>query len=220
MHDGFDARLRSIFESTRRERRSLADPKTLSLAIGDLYASFGHRRLSQPFQHCECCISESMAVRWERDSLNSLNAGDLWAVMSNVPSTAGVVEDVLYFTPRLLEHAATEDCILDLSWAFAALQHSDAPQTTAVERKALRRFFEPIWLGLRITDPQHSLGISNIVLPTAVLTDEISDYLDLWIGSAALQLYWERSADTFWDKGSKAYRDVMRWFKDHREQFS
>jgi hypothetical protein len=219
MHGGFDARIRSVFESTKREPTSLADPKVLSSAIADLYRAFGHRCLSEPFRHCECCVSDTMAAHWATDSLNSLSADDLWAVMSNVPATAGTADDVLYFTPRLLEHAAAEECVLDLSWAFSSLQRADSPPTTDAERKALRRYFEPIWLGLRDTDPHHSLGISSIVLPTAVLTREVSYYLDLWLGSPALQLYWNRSADAFWDKTSEAYRAVMRWLKEHQDQF-
>jgi hypothetical protein len=161
------------------------------------------------------CLPEAMAARRERASLKSLTADDLWAVMSNVPSTAGTVSDVLYFSPRLLEHAATEDCIVDLSWAFSSLQRADAPQTTGAERTALRRFFEPIWLGLRDSDSQSTLGISDIVLPTAVLTDEISHYLDLWIGSHALHVYRSRSADAFWYEGSKAHNAVLQWLKEH-----
>lgn len=156
-----------------------------------------------------------MSARWESGSLKSLTADDLWAVMSNVPSTARTVSDVLYFSPRLLEHAATEDCVVNLSWAFSSLQRTDAPQTTSAETAALRRFFEPIWLAQRDSDPQSTLGISNIVLPTAVLTDEISHYLDLWIGSHALQVYRSRPADAFWYEGSKAHTAVLQWLKEH-----
>jgi hypothetical protein len=216
MHGGFDARLRDLFESTRKRAHwSLADPEAVSSAVAGLYAAFGNRHLSRPFQHCDCCISESMAKHWQTDPLESLNADDLWAVMSNVPATAGTVDDVLYFTPRLLEHAATEDSAIDLSWAFSSLQRPDAPQTTSLEKEALRRFFEPLWVELRDSDPHHSLGISNIVLPTAVLTDEIGSYLDLWVDSRALQLYRARSADSFWYKESKAHSAVMQWLKEH-----
>jgi hypothetical protein len=216
MHGGFDERLRSLHESVRkREREPVADLSVLSPAIAGLYAAFGHRRLSHPFRHCECCVPASTAAHWESDLLKSLTADDLWAVMSNVPSTAGTMNDILYFTPRLLEHAATEDCIVDLSWAFSSLQRAGAPQTTSAEKTALRRFFEPIWLGLRDSDPQSALGISDIVLPTAVLTDEISHYLGLWLGSSAPQVYQSRSADAFWYEGSKAHNAVLQWFKEH-----
>jgi hypothetical protein len=216
MHGGLDARIRSVFESVRkREREPVADLSILLPAIAGLYAAFEHRRLSQPFRHCECCVLESMVDHWKRDSVKSLSADDLWAVMSNVPSTAGSASDVLYFAPRLLEHAAIEECVIDLSWAFSSLQRPDALQTTRAEREALRHFFEPIWLNLRESDPQHALNISSIVLPTAVLTDEITYYLDLWIGSRALQLYRSRSADSFWYQGSKAHNGVFQWLKEH-----
>src|SRR5580704_13498146 len=153
-HGGLGERVRNIFESTGiRERWPPVDATVLSLAIAKLYESFGHRRLSRPFQYCEHCISESMAARWERSTLKSLTADDLWEVMSNVPATAGTAMDVLYFAPRLLEHAVTQECVVDLSWAFSSLQRDDAPRTTSSEKAALRDFFEPIWLGLRERDP-------------------------------------------------------------------
>ena len=68
---------------------------------------------------------------------------------------------------------------------------------------------------MRGSDPQCRLGILSIVLPTAVLTGEISYYLDLWLGSRALQLYRTRSADAFWHQGSKAHNAVMKWLKEH-----
>ena len=92
MHGDFDARLRALFESIGERRPSPpAVTSASSTAIADLFAAFGHRRLSHPFRHCECCVSEAMAIHWAKDSLRSLNADDLGAVMSNVPTTAGTV---------------------------------------------------------------------------------------------------------------------------------
>lgn len=165
-----------------------------------------------------------MATHWSTDPLKSLDSDDLWAVMTNVPSTAGTVGDLLYFTPRALEHAATEDCILDFSWVYSALQAPGAPQTTDAEKQALRRFVEPVWISLRDSDPQHPLGVSSIVLPTAVLTEDISYYLDLWLGSKAHELYVSREEnedgtlrDAFWNTSSKAYGQVTSWLRKHRD---
>jgi hypothetical protein len=219
IHDtDFDPRIKQIFQTSRAKTEKLpVDPLALDRAINGVYAAFSWRELSSPFDYCDCCISEAMAKHWQSCGLSDLDPDDLWAVMSNVPPTAGTAEDVLYFAPRMLEHAAREHCILDMSHVFSSLQKEDAPQPTAAERNALREFFKPIWIGLRDTHPFHSLGVANIVLPTAVLTGDIASFLDLWLGSAALKKLvmgpWLH--DNFWYPKGKAYGQFMAWLRNH-----
>jgi hypothetical protein len=218
-HDtDFDSRLREIFKTSKVEEDTLpVDPGVMASAIRGLYAAFSHRRLSTPFEYCDCCITESMATHWKTSALSEIDADDLWAIMSNVPPTAGTMSDVLYFTPRILEHAATEHCILDLSHAFTSLQQAEAPQTSAVEHEALCEFFEPIWIALRDSNPHHPLGISNVILPTAVLTGDIGYFLDLWVGSDALRTYASRLGftDAFWAPNSRAHAQLTSWLRSH-----
>lgn len=230
-HDSdFDARLRRIFQSTKSQpsgkpRALSIEPSLMADAIADLYTAFSHRQLSKPFRYCDCCITEAMATCWATVHVRDLDASDLWAVMTNVPTTCGTAEDLLYFTPRILQHAATEDCALDLSWVYSALQEVKAVPTTETEAQCLHRFFELVWVSLRESDPLHPLGISGIVLPTAVLTGNIAHYLNLWLGTSAFRLYVKRFGnkdgtlcDAFWNPKERAYGQVISWLAEHCDE--
>jgi hypothetical protein len=194
--------------------------KLLTRAIGALYDSFGDRQLSTPFDYCNCCITASMARRWQTADLRSLGEDDLWAIMTNVPCTAGTTADLLYFTPRILEHAAAEECDLDLSWMYHALQREDAPRATQSEIAALRGFFDLVWQSLRNKDcPGHPLSAVEVVLPTAVLTGEIDHYLDSWLGTRTIYTglsSLQAGSDAWWFTDSDGYQKVRSWLLAHR----
>lgn len=227
IHDtDFDERVRmlrkNVHERLSGHHQGLGIPTDdLSGAIDGLYSAFAWRRLSDPFEYCDCCITAATAGRL-RGPLHSLDADDLYTISANFPHTAGKREDILYFTPRILEHAASESCYLDLSEIFSKFQEQP-PALNEDEVAAIDRFFQLVWTALKEVDPYHPLGVVNVVLPTAVLTGKIATYLDLWRESPAIYRYvasWNDEGtlgEVFWDRGSEAQRSVVDWFRTNRE---
>jgi hypothetical protein len=226
IHDtDFDEGIRELHKSLRtrlgHDESVLGVAKDdLSKAIWGLYSTFAGRRISEPFEHCDCCITVAEALHLATAPLKSLDADDLYTISVNVPHTAGKLEDIIYFTPRILEHAALESCYLDLSQVFNGFQ-TQPPSLSDDEHAALDRFFGLVWTALKNRNPYHPLGIHNVVLSTAVLTGNVGSYLDIWRGSPAVYRYiagmndddTDRLNDAYWNAESPAYRSVIGWFK-------
>ena len=229
MHDtGFDEKMRSLAKAVRsvpqdpNENVTSARPVELSKAIESLYVAFGWRRLSDPFDYCSCCISKSDAKHFKTAPLRSLNGDDLFTVSTNVPYTVGKLDDILYFTPRILEHAATESCYLDVSQVFNHLQ-SEPPKLKEEESVALGGFFRLIWTALKEHDQSPSLVIRDVVLATAVLTGEIGTYLHIWRRSPAIYRYIasmndDGFGDPFWGLNTPSYRSAVAWFQTNQSE--
>lgn len=225
----------------------------LDWAIDGVYRAFEGYTRPRSFEGCACCwgdladdagaTSATGTVRvpapgGSRD-LRTLESDELGVVASGVPVTAGTLDVVKHYLPRILEIAVTDGCDWpDLEVVFYRLNDdatvgcSPCTDWPLPERDALRTFYRALWLDRLGADEVDGYGVDEALCAIGVVEPELDWFLAGWLkfeqpkAAEHLLRFLQLNAQTmihgrlwnaFWEHRAPAPQNVARiiaWTKD------
>jgi uncharacterized protein (TIGR02996 family) len=195
--------------------------RELHAAIEQLYSAFGTIPKPRQIEGCPCCIDGKQTDLLLRKSLRQLTSDDLFSYAFSAFLTVGSEPDYLYFLPRILELAATDDswCV-DPAVTGRAIRSANPAGWAASQREALEDYLEAL-IGLAV---QSVVGerIDDWICAMARMGRDVRPALDLIATSAdAVLAFYTENADTlprealanpFWEPPCAGYDAVLKWF--------
>ncbi len=140
----------------------LAGPHGIELreALNLLYEAFSTARLSEDFDGCPHCFTESDLRYLRQTARAELTSGDLSLIASKLVSTLGTAMDVPYFLPRLIEGLA-QDALIDVEPLVDRIAQIPPSLWTPERRIRLSDAFEKLFQAAESTSTYNDLAESN-----------------------------------------------------------
>lgn len=183
-------------------------PADLQAAIDGLYTTFAPYRRPRSLRGCACCWSGEpvgdgaevvVAPPGGDRPLRDVAAGELAALAgAEVPPTAGALEAMRHYLPRILEIAAgpgfgwpDREIVLGRLADRPALDGQVWTMWPVPERDAVRRFLHALWLDRLATPAEHA--VDEVLCGIGLADPDIEWYLTAWLRfdepAAALHLH-------------------------------
>jgi hypothetical protein len=218
----------------------------LGSAIDGLYGAFAGYSRPVSFEGCSCCwdgrpilpggSTVAVPAPGGRRPLHELDAEELSDVAASVPLTAGTLEVLKHYLPRILEIAVGPGFDWpDIEIVFGRLNYETTwTSWPSAEAVAIRSFLHAFWEDRLCADPAAAEGVPIDAALCAVgcADPDIGWYLDAWLvidsphatdhleqflSENAHQLARGRLANAFWttDQGPARanQRTIVRWAK-------
>ena len=195
--------------------------KTLADRINTLYGAFRDVAKPRKIDGCPCCIDEENIRILLLKPLRELTGGELAQYSSSAFLTVGTEADFLYFLPRIVEVACTEDgCYPDVEIIGQAIGETKPLNWSIERRKALldvlhsaiqRDLDEEVW-----TADEWICAIARMGLDVKPFLEQIEtspSQLLSYYESNSQALMKDRLGNAFWERSDIGYNDVVYWFK-------
>jgi hypothetical protein len=207
----------------------------LEAAIEGLYSAFDSYPLPAFTNPCPCCHSPIEAdAKLRSKPLRLLEAEDLSDYASDAINVWGDVLELKHFLPRILELLATTDRptydFVDPQRVLNKLRYAHWREWLADEQASVERYLQNLWRSVLSYPPDSELteDIESWLCSIAQCEDDLSVYLDMWIGDESLSASLALSSfllmssilcpgnagrNAFWQGRDEQYRQLSAWVK-------
>ena len=195
---------------------------SLDHAISQLYQEFASIPRPRHIEACPCCLPEEVIdVLLKTPKVSEIPEPFLYPYAKHIFGTVGSEKDFLYFLPRILELAASDqDGMVDVEIIGRGIGLCDLKAWTSKQHEALHNLYRIVIR--RLMNPDHhnqidswmcaiSLGKSPVKAFLNSISQHESAILD-YFNFNANRLPQRKLANPFWKLPNTGHDEIVNWF--------
>jgi hypothetical protein len=186
--------------------------------VENLYRVFSRYRHPPAPAGCPCCTSPAQGKALLAARLREISTEAVRRYARKAQTTWGTVADYKYFLPRILELSMTDDPPCEVEITLSKLGYGDFQSWPHEEKEAVEDFVVSLWAhyvkGNAIDEADSVLcGAAQFMNVIPLLEQAVcirAEFKDIY-RTACARADKRRLTNSFWDRDSQMYKDVLNW---------